>query len=145
AGGSETRQQICLHIGYGLEHRAFAAFLGFAVVKHVRVRIDQTGQDRRIAEIDHANSSRNANLTIGTDIGDFVAIQQYDLLCEHLSGLAVEETTSPDGDRFGRRRTFVETEISRGARLRPDTAPRSLSLWFLCPERGRYGHHAQHG
>ena len=49
----EARAQIGLHVLDGDQHGAFRRPVGPARVEHVRVRVDQAGQHRRLAEVDH--------------------------------------------------------------------------------------------
>ena len=52
----EARAQVCLRVLHGDEHRAFRRRFRSARVEHVRVRVDQAGEDRRLTEIDDARS-----------------------------------------------------------------------------------------
>jgi hypothetical protein len=64
----------------------------------VGVRVDQSGQDRSLREVDHFGSGRNLDLSCGSNFGDSLTRKKHYLSRQHLSGFAVEQAAGPDGD-----------------------------------------------
>src|SRR5262245_17573838 len=142
---SETGEQICLHIEYGDQERAFAGLVWPTVVEYMGMRIDQAGQDRRMAEVDHSNSGRNFKLRLRSHVGDSVASKEHHLFGQHLAGLAIKQAAGAHGDDFRRRWALVIAATGRtqaGSWASP--APRLLLPRSLRNESGRHDQHARH-
>src|SRR5207248_2215296 len=110
-----------------------------AVVEHVRMRVDQSGQNRSLAQVDDSSSRRNPDLALRSDISDSFAQKKHDLVRQHLAVLAVKQASGADRHNFGRRRAFVGANIRwPHARPRAHPSPWSLlsrSLGGLSPKR----------
>ena len=99
--------------------------VGSARVEHVRVRVDQAGQDGRLAEVDHLRSRRNLDLSFRPDFGDALARKKHHLFRQHLAGLAVEQAAGADGDHARSRRALIDAAVGADARGRSGASPRS--------------------
>ena len=120
----EARPQIGLHVLHGDEHRRFCRRVRSARIEHVRVRVDQAGQHRQAAEIDHERPRRNRDVRFRADIGNALAPNEHHLFRQHLTGLAVDETPGADRDRPGSRWALVRAAVGSDARLWTGAAPR---------------------
>ena len=69
----EARAQIGLRVLNGDERRSFRRPGAAPLVVHVRVRVDEAGQDRSLAEIDDRRARRNRDAPLGPDLGDALA------------------------------------------------------------------------
>src|SRR5262249_19798246 len=87
----EACEEICLDIEYSHEECVFTGLVWSAVVEHMGMRIDEAGQDRRPAEVDHSNSRGNFELRLRSRVGDFVASNEHYLFGQHLAGFAVKQ------------------------------------------------------
>src|SRR5258706_1567988 len=65
------------------------------------VRVDQTGQNRSLAEVNYLNSRRNLDLVGRTDVRNFFAVDQHNLIGQHRSRLTVEQVARADCDHSG--------------------------------------------
>ena len=91
------------------------------------MRVDQTRQNRRLAQINHVRAGWNFDARFGADIGDAVAHDEDDLLRQHLARLAVEQTAGPNRGHPGRNGALVVSDVRRThTRLRSYTSPGSL-------------------
>ena len=125
-GGGESGAQIGLRILDGNDRRFLAALLGSAVVEHVRVRVDHARQNRGPTEVDDFCSTRDFDRALGSHFCNSVAMQQHQLLSQHLTRLAVEQSAGAKRDNSRRGRTLIKASVRSGARLGASSAPRSL-------------------
>ena len=86
----EARAQIRLHVRNGDGHRLFRRHVWLARIEHMRMPVDQPGQDCRLAQINHLRSRRYLHLTFGAHIRDLLAREHDHLLRQHCAVLAVE-------------------------------------------------------
>ena len=133
----ETGPQIRLHVLDGDQHGAFRRRLWSAVVEHVRVRVDEPGQYRRLPQVDHLHAGRNRDAPFGSDLGNSLARNKHHLVRQHLPALAVEQAAGADRDLSRSRRAFVEAAVRSHARRRPGSPPRSRRRLNLRRERHR--------
>src|SRR4051812_1125492 len=89
------------------------------------MRIDETRQNRRLAEVDHLRPGWNLHLIFRSHVCDPLALNDHNLAVEHLTALAVEQSSSADRLDLCRRRAFEDTFVRSDARCRPGAAPRS--------------------
>ena len=81
-------------------------------VVNVRMAVDQAGQDRGLAEVNHLGSGGNLDAVGGTHVGDAVAIDEDDLIDQIGARLGVEEPARPNSDGWrilGLTETLVAT------------------------------------
>jgi hypothetical protein len=136
--GGKTRPQVRLRILHGNQEAAFRSFASFAVVEHVLVCVDQAGQNRRLAEVDHLRSSRNPDLGLGPDLSDSVTRKNHHLFRQHPAGLAVEQASGTNRDRSRRRRALQDAAVRADARGGTRPAPtRRMHLRPNCAQRYR--------
>ena len=114
----------------------------------MRMRVDQAGQDRGLAQVNDSSSRRNLDLTLRSDIRDSLAQKKHNLVRQHLAVLAVKQAARADRDNFGRRRTFIGANV-RWPHARPRTRPPPWSLFprslrGLSPKPVRHTQHAEH-
>src|ERR1019366_9636540 len=112
----EARQQVCVHIRYGDEHRLFSSSGGRAVVEHMRMRVDQAREDRRLTQVNDLSSRRNLDLTVRTDFGDLLTLKHDHLSRQHLARLAVEQAAGTNYHRSRNWRALIDAAISPHAR-----------------------------
>jgi hypothetical protein len=77
----------------------FGCLVAFPVGQ-VDVTVDQAGKHRLSAQIDDLCARRNLDLCCRPDLGDAFALQQDHLIGQRLAGLAVEQMSGTDRDRF---------------------------------------------
>ena len=99
----------------------------------MRVRVDQAGQHRRLAQIDHLDARRNPDLSLRTDLGDALARSEHHLLRPHLAGYAVEQAAGADGQRPRRRRALQDAAVRSDAGSLTRESP---GLWRTLTWRG---------
>ena len=81
----------------GLLEEDVVVFGDVSCVDHdVGVAIDEAGEDGGLAEVDDVGASGDLDLVGGRDSGDFFALDDDDLIAEHLAGADVEEMTGAD-------------------------------------------------
>ena len=124
----KARPQIGLKVLQGDKRRGLPRHAGLRRVEHVGVGVDQAGQHRRLAEIDHLRARGNFNLALRPDIGDALAIEHHHLVGPHFAALAVEQLAGADRHDAGRRHALVGAAVGPVAGRRPRAAPRPALL-----------------
>jgi len=135
----ETGPQIGLEIVDGDERRGLPGHSRSRRVEHVRMRIDQARQDRRLRKVDHFRVSRNRDPAFRPDVGDALSAQQHHLFRQQLTCVAVEQPACPHGDHPIRRRALKDASVRSDAGRRAGAAPRCGRRLHLCGE-GCRGH-----
>ena len=133
----ESCVQAGLHVLHGDEHVVFGGAVGLARIEHVRVAVDQSGQHRRAAEVDHLRAGGNFDLRLRSDRGDALAEEKHHLIGQHLAGLAVKHVAGANGDFARGRRAQLDASVGTDAWRRTCSSPRSRGSLTLSPERGR--------
>ena len=140
----EARPQVCLHVLDGDERRALRRHFCAARVEHMRMRVDQARQERRLTEVDDLRSHRNPDARLRSDLSDSLALKNHDLFRQHLAGLAVEQTAGTHHDRSRSLRALVDTAVFPYARGWACPAPGSgRSRGTLAQKRNRGDEYSQ--
>src|SRR5262245_25646973 len=100
----------------------------------MRVRIDETGQNGGLAQVDDLNARRDFDSCFGSDIRDAFALDKDHLAREHLAGLAVEETPSAYCGHSCCRCALNDAAIRAHARCRSRATPWGGRRLHLCPK-----------
>ena len=129
--------KIGLQVLHGDERRGLPRHSRPRRIEHVGMGVDQAGQHRRLAEIDHLGAGGHLDLGFRPDLGDALAVEDDDLLRPHLAGLAVEQLAGADRRDLRRRRALVGGAVAAAARRRAGAPPWSGRRPFLGIERGR--------
>ena len=112
------------------------------------MRVDQSRQDRGLAQVNDSSSRRNLDLALRSHLGDSLAQKKHNLVRQHLAILAVKQAARADRDNFGSGRAFIGANIGwPHARPRAHPSPWSLlprSLGGLGAKPLRHTQHAEH-
>ena len=131
-----ARPQIRLQVLDRDQHRRFRRRRRPARVEHVRVRVDQPGQDGGSSEVDDLRAGGDRDARLGADLRDAIAVHDDHLPGLHHAGAAVEQSSGADRQDGRRRRTLVEDAVGADARRLAGAAPRrSHRLQSLRRER----------
>ena len=79
----------------------------------VRVRIDESRQDRRVAEVDHARSGWNVDRSLFPDRNDLVVGNDDDAIENGCRAGAIDDSSRAEGDSAGTLR-FLRVRDNRG-------------------------------
>ena len=113
------------------------------------MRVDEAGQDSRLAQVDHLSSSRNPDLRLGPDVSDALAEHKHHLPRQHSAGIAVEQPADANRDRSRRRRALQHSALRSHAGPGTRESPGIGSLLArrrrrsLRVEEGRQQHRAK--
>jgi hypothetical protein len=62
----------------------------------MEVLIDQAGQYGSAAQVNRLGALRDLDAIGGTDVGNPIASNKHNLICQHCSGFWVEQLTGPN-------------------------------------------------
>src|SRR6267143_6482885 len=124
-----------MQVAYGDECRVFPRHSRLGRVEHVRVRIDQAGQNRGLAQVDHLSSGRYLDLSLRSDVSDSLALKKHNLPGQHLASLAVEQAAG--ADRYHSRSWRALNNAAVRSHTRCRARPTPGSGWRLNLRRKR--------
>jgi hypothetical protein len=101
------------------------------------MRVDQAGQHRRLAEVNHFSARGNLDFPLGSDLDDSLTGNKHYLFRQHLAGLAVKQAAGADSDRSSSRSAFIDAAVNSNARRWTRSAPRGRRRLDLRPKRRR--------
>ena len=130
AHGGKAGAQIGLRFFQGEERPGFVrgghALAGGERVIDMRMAVDQAGQDRCVAQVNHFGSGGNLDAIGGADAGDAVAADEHDLVGEIGARLRVKETAGADHEASEELPRLWDQRTEEAANAREINRPRRI-------------------